>query len=642
MKKIFTLIAILLTVHLNAQNSELERADGFFSKTYYSKALPLYLKSLPDNNTPHTIKRIGDCYYFTGMMEEAATYYGMLLSKNEENVPDDYLFKYSQALLALGKTEASDVWMKKYIERNSTLESYQQELKLLERVKGLGNRFKMENLAINTPNSDFGAYPYGSTIVYATADRSPSLFSKKYKWNNQEYLDLYSIDTTAFFDENPKSKNFSGSINTKLHESNAIFTKDGKTMYFTRNSEKRDKDDISHLMIYKAELIEDEWTNVQPLPFNGKDYSVEHPALSPDEKYLFFASDMPGSFGSFDIYGVEILEDGSYGKPVNVGPNVNTPKREQFPYISSSNLLYFSSDGHAGMGLLDVFVSVIENGVYQKPLNVGLPINSRFDDFSFYLDEGTKDGYVSSNRPDGKGDDDIYKIKEFKEFSLIVPSQYITGTVTDMTTGEPIANASLSVKDLDDNLLESTSTDPEGIYKFNLKSNNSYLLSVTKPTYVKSEKTISLDGEREKTITADFQLQSFDKVDTDMVKIDDKLMIKIEKIYFDFDKWNIREDAKPILDFVVEKMNQYPKMKIEIGSHTDQRGTDAYNEELSDKRAKSTMKYLISKGIEASRLSAKGYGENDLIVDCENGSIDCNEKQHQLNRRSEFVIKNIE
>jgi outer membrane protein OmpA-like peptidoglycan-associated protein len=641
MKKIVFFICILSFSFSLAQNASIARADKYFEKTFYVKAIPLYLQALSKNKSPHVLKRLADSYYYNAMMPEAARYYKMLIDKQKENVDEDYLFKYSQSLMAQGKEEEAKEWMLKYAEKTNNSETYKEELALLEEVKKLGVRFEMENLAINTPESDFGAYPYGNSIVYASPGKNKGFFTKSFKWNGQGYLDLYVIEASEKLPKDSISSGFSKALNSKLHESSAAFTKDGLTVYFTRNSESLDENKVSHLQIWKANLIDGEWTNLEPLPFNSNDYSIEHPALSPDEKYLFFASDMPGSFGSFDIYGVEINQDGTFGKPMNVGPKVNTPKREQFPFISSSNMLYFSSDGHTGMGLLDVFVSVIEDGIYQTPVNVGLPVNSSYDDFAFYLDENTQVGYVSSNRPGGKGDDDIYRIKEIKELSIIAPIQYVQGSIKENDTGNPIGNVELTVSDLDDKVVNKMTASPEGNYRFRLEGNNTYKIKLEKPNYLNTEATLTLDEKRNKTVTKNFKMQSFDQVDNDLVKVEDKLLIKVDNIYFDFDKWFIREDAKKILNGVVAKMNQYPKMKIEIGAHTDQRGSDEYNLYLSDKRAKSTKDYLVSKGIDASRITFKGYGEQNVVVNCEEGNIQCTTKQHQLNRRSEFVILNI-
>lgn len=640
MKKLTFLLFLVISANVFSQNATITRADKYFEKTYYSKAIPLYLEALSKGRNNHILKRLGDAYYFTIQMKEAATYYKMLLDGSPEDIDSDYYFKYAQTLKVSENTEEADMWMLKYIEskKGSSVGDYKEELLVLEEVKALGQRFEMKNLALNTPLSDFGAYPFGNSIVFATPRKKAGFLARNFKWNDQPYLDLYVVEATEQLVKDTITSGFSEKLNTKDHESNAVFTKDGKTVYFTRNSGTTDDDKISHLQIYRADYIDDEWTNIQSLPFNSNEYSIEHPALSPDGRYLFFSSDMPGSFGSFDIYAVPINKDGTYGKPQNVGPNINTEKREQFPFISESNLLYFSSDGHAGLGLLDVFVSMVEDGLYQKPVNVGLPVNSPYDDFSFYMDEYSQTGYIASNRPGGKGDDDIYTIKEIVELKLIPPSQVITGDIKESDTDKPLANASLTAKDKDGNTVTRGTTDKNGIYRLNIEGDNTYSLYVEKPNYIPAEKTITLDDKRNKVNTENFKLTSVATLDDDLVRVDDKLLIKVENIYFNFDKWNIRSDAKIILDGVVAKMNEYPKMTIEIGSHTDKRGAQEYNMYLSDKRAQSTRDYIISQGIDGSRITAKGYGKSQPVVNC--NDRECTKEEHELNRRSEFVIIN--
>ena len=640
MKKIFLFISIFSCVLASAQNSNTARADKYFERTFYSKAIPLYMDALAKNKSPYILKRLADSYYYTGDMDNASSYYKILTDRYKDKIDSDYFFRYAQTLLAQGKKTEARKWMQMYANDNNLTEIFKEEWALLDKVEALGNRFELTNLAINTSFSDFGAFPYGRSIVYATPRKKTGFLSKSFKWNNQPYLDLYIIEASERISTDSISSGFSETINTGLHESNAVFTKDGKTVYFTRNSKTEDDEKIAHLQIYKAVLIDSEWTNIEPLPFNSEEYSVEHPALSPDEKYLFFASDMPGSFGSFDIFAVEIRMDGTYGNPVNVGPKVNTAKREQFPFISESNLLYFSSDGHAGFGLLDVFVSAPNSEGYQKPVNVGLPVNSGYDDFSFYINEENSLGYIASNRPGGKGDDDIYRIKEIKDLPFITPIQTVEGIVSENDTGKPIAGASITVTDADSTMVDKIMTDRQGLYRFKVNAANTYVLQIEKSNYLKAKDTLLLDDRRDVVNKKNFELTSYDQVDSDLVKVEEKLLIKVENIYFDFDKWDIRDDAMTILDGVVQKMQQYPKMKIAIGSHTDQRGTDAYNDRLSEQRANSTRDYIISQGIAPERVSAKGYGKRKPIVGCEENN--CSQEQHELNRRSEFVILNVE
>ncbi|MDT8417782.1 MAG: hypothetical protein RQ864_08245, partial [Lutibacter sp.] len=383
MKKILLIVLILpLSIQLSiAQN--LKRANHLFEKRAYLNAAELFLNEEP--KTQEVLEKLGDCYYFNTKMKEAELYYKMLLQKYEADVEPTYLFRYSQALKGVKNYTEADKWHQKYLEKKQMAPAEKQET--LPFFSALNSEIRkpyiVNTVSINTKYSDFGASYFGDKVVFTSARNK----GKLYIWNNQPYLDLFKGDIA----DNQHLKNvvpFSGNINTKMHESNAIFTKDGKTIYFTRNNyisgkKNRDANKVTHLKIYKAQLINEKWTNITELPFNSDNYSVEHPALSSDEKQLYFASDMPGTIGSFDLFVADINADGSYGSPKNLGPKINTEHREQFPFVSSANILYFASDGHFGMGGLDVYKSEISDEKFFAPVNLSNVINSNLDDFAF-------------------------------------------------------------------------------------------------------------------------------------------------------------------------------------------------------------------------------------------------------------------
>ena len=346
MKKIvFLLFIITISTQLTvAQN--LKRANQLFEKRAYLNAAELFLNEEP--KTQEVLEKLADCYYFNTKMSQAEPWYKMLLQTHEANIHPTYLFRYSQALKGVKKFDEADKWFQKYLEKKQmTIAEKQETLPFFEALN-FGNRkpYIVHKVSINSTFSDFGTAYFGDKVIFASTRTN----GKLYDWNNQPYLDLYQTDVG----ENQDLKNvvpFSGSINTEMHESNAVFTKDGKTMYFTRNNfalgkKNRDKNKVTHLKIYKAQFVNNEWTNIAELPFNSSDYSMEHPALSPDEKQLYFASDMPGAIGSFDLFVVDVNADGTYGAPKNLGSKINTEQREQFPFVSSDNILYFASDGH--------------------------------------------------------------------------------------------------------------------------------------------------------------------------------------------------------------------------------------------------------------------------------------------------------
>ena len=454
-----------------------------------------------------------------------------------------------------------------------------------------------------------------------------------YEWNNQPYLDIYQAKITK--KEKGKIINdiipvVSTKINTSFHESNIAITKDGKTMYFTRNNlDKKneleyDKKGTSHLKIFKATLIDGFWKNITELSINDELHSTGHPALSPDEKTLYFASDRSGGYGQTDIYKATILADGTYGKPVNLGEKINTKGKEMFPFVSKNYTLYFSSDGYQNLGLLDVYKSnlLIDNSSEVK--NLGAPFNSGYDDFAFFMNEDLRTGYFSSNRPEGKGKDDIYSFESLK------CKEFIKGKTFDIRTKKILTNVLVELIDESGKVLKRMVTQEDASYIFELECDKKFTIKASKLDYKDDIKNIVTTDLRNKEIEQNLYLTPL---------IIDKEIV-ISPIFFDFNKSNIRPDAAYELEFVVKVLNNHPKMIIKIEAHTDSRGRDTYNRILSDRRAKATRDYIISRGINVLRIeSATGYGEKQLVNKCTNG-VKCTEEEHQENRRSKFIILN--
>lgn len=707
MKRIYLILIVLTVQFSQAQTQDLQRAKRLFERTYYSEAIPLYESILKSNRSLEVVKNLADSYYYTNDYANAQRNYRFLIARFAENLDGEYYFRYAQTLKASGIYDEANKVMRDYFLKTNNqkaIENLEKENLILENISALGNRFESKNMPINTPNSEFGAVKYGDKLVFSAVIRKPYTFEKVYKWNNESYLDLMSVALKS-----PKIdsiRKFAVELATPLHESNAVFTKNGKIVYFTRNNSKdgvraKNEQKVSVLQIFRAELVDGKWRNIIALPFNSDNYSVEHPALSNDEKTLYFASDMPGSLGSFDIYSVAILGS-DYGTPKNLGSTINTDKKEQFPFISKDNKLYFSSNGHAGYGFMDVFVSEIKNGDFKKPVNIGLPVNSGYDDFSFVIDSDSQQGYFASNRKGGKGADDIYEISEIQPLVVENCMQYISGTITDVDTQLPLANAKVILQDTKNKEIESIITSADGRFSFTVDCEKNYTVLASKEMYTNASKFLKLYKDRKKVNDASMALKSAESIkkeelaaielkkkeakllaekqkkeaailaekakvekeaaakkaiadtekqkkekiaaivaaEKDIVKDKERLLIKTDPIYFDYDLWYIRKESKPILNRVIELMKKYPEMVVEIGSHTDNRGNDKYNLDLSSKRATSTREYFISQGIPAKRIFAKGYGETVQIIKC-NPSESCTEEQHELNRRSEFVIKNL-
>lgn len=669
MKRIFTILIIVFSLQfINAQSQDLKIANRYFDRTYYSEAIPLYEDITNVNRSFEIVRNLADSYYYTSDLKNAKKWYHYLIRTFGQNLDEEYYFRYIQTLKASGEyDEANEVKRQFLTKKNDTqaLETLEKDIHELENVSAIGKRFNIENLRFNTKFSEFGAVKYGDKIVYSGINTGA--LSKKYKWNNENYLDLIMVADNS---KDSVSISFSDEINTRMHEGNAVFTKDGNTVYFTRNNSKngkkvRNKQKISNLQIYRAELVDGKWTNIVSLPFNNDDYSTEHPALSNDEKTLYFASDMPETLGSFDIFSVKI-NDGLFETPKNLGPTINTVKKEQFPFISKDEKLYFSSNGHFGYGSLDVFVSKMANGTFLKPENVGLPVNSGYDDFAFNINSDTKQGYFSSNRLEGKGGDDLYSLLETKPLIIEDCKQFIAGIITDVDTKLPLENAIVVLQDTTKETLETITTTADGTFRFTVGCEKSYTVLSSKEKYTKDSKSIKTNKERLKNNDASMALKSEESLkkeeqiatnllvekkkkekiatllatEKDVIQDKDRLLIRTEPIYFDYDLWYIRKESKPILNRVIEIMKKYPDMVVEIGSHTDARGNNRYNLDLSSKRAASTRTYFIEQGIPAKRISSKGYGETVQIIKCV-PEDSCSEEQHELNRRSEFVIKNL-
>jgi immunogenic 75 kDa protein PG4 len=393
------------------------------------------------------------------------------------------------------------------------------------------------------------------------------------------------------------------------------------------------------LKIFKATKDKHgKWGDVQEMPFNSNIHSVAHPALSPDGKYIYFSSDMKGTLGSSDIYRAKILKSG-YGKPENLGDRINTSGRESFPFISDDNVLYYSSDGFPGLGGLDIYAVKLdeEGNPITKPVNIGRPANSAEDDFCYVINSQTKIGYLTSNRPEGKGSDDIYSF--YEHTPLHFTCQYsLSGVVKDADTKQIIPMAKVTLWGANNTLLEETTADANGNFAllYNADCGDlQLLLKSEKEAYKSGQQSIALNGNQK--VTAEVLLTPIPATPKIAVGTDLAKVLKIENIYFDYDKANIRKDAAEELAKIVAIMKEHPTMKVDVRLHTDSRGSDKYNLALSERRAKSTIKWIVSHGIKKNRITGKGYGETQLVNGCSNG-VPCTEEEHQANRRSEFII----
>jgi outer membrane protein OmpA-like peptidoglycan-associated protein len=622
---------------------------------WYAEAAELYEQALLKGKEYHSfdiIQKVADAHYFNTNMEKAYEWYNILYDNHGKEMSADNIFKYAHSLKGTGKYRRAKRLMRLYnrkmkneevadmngdVDKDPTANEM-----VLDKILSSEQNIDIKNMDINTEYSDFSPMFLDSNqVVFASAKDSSFFNTRKYRWNDQPYLDLYVAKINEESQDLKDAIKFSKKINTKYHEASVTFSPDNTTMYFTRNNYgkklKRDKNGINHLKIYMSRKVGDEWSEAVEVPFNSDDFSTGHPALTPDGKQLYFVSDMPGSIGETDIFVVDVLENNTFSEPKNLGPEINTERKEMFPFINDKKL-YFSSDGHTGLGGLDVYeVAYVKENCFQEVVNVGQPINSNRDDFSYIVNEETQKGFFASNRAEGKGDDDIYSFKRLVVEEIPEISNAIAGVVTELITGNLMPQALVELLDENGIKLKEMVTDDNGSFVFeDLDADTKYTLKTTNLEYFEDlQEVTTLEND---TIDVNVAMKKLQE----MIAIEDGIKkLKTEMIYFDFDRSYIRDDASLELDKLVEVMKEYPDMVIRVESHTDSRGSRAYNKYLSGKRAKSTRDYIISQGVAPERIeSATGYGEEQLLNGCD-GSVRCSEEKHFLNRRSEFIIVNM-
>jgi outer membrane protein OmpA-like peptidoglycan-associated protein/tetratricopeptide (TPR) repeat protein len=645
MKKITTyfIVFIISMMNVYSQKSSLTKGDKEYSQFAYVDAIKTYERLFEKGyKSPEMLEKLGNAYYFKADLQNAAKWYGELYTLAPDLSPE-YYYRYAQSLKAVKEYDTADKMMEKFSQMNANdrrakLAAEQKDY--LAVIKKNSGRYTIEDAGVNTEYSDFGSSFFGDKIVFSSARPSGKAYEDKDSWTGEGFTNLYMANKS---DNGTLSsaERVSGNINSKYNESTAVFTRDGETVYFTRNNylEKKgkDKNGTVNLKIYRATLTKGDWDKITELPFNSDNYNVAHPALSPDNKYLYFASDMPGTLGQSDIYKVAINIDGSFGTPENLGDIINTEGRETFPFMTEDNELYFASDGHPGLGGLDVFVYKVETDKwYKKVLNVGEILNSSKDDFGFLINSVTKLGYFTSNRDGGVGNDDVYKFKEIKKIQYPC-EQFLAGKVTDKVFGESLDGSKVTLFDNEYKMLKVIMADKDGKFDFGaIECNAKYYIRAEKEAYSTIEVPVAIAGESGTT----FVPLMLDKAIKELKVGDDlAIVLELKTILFDLNKSNIRPDAAIELAKILDVMQQYPNMKVDIRSHTDSRNTAEYNRKLSDKRAKSTLAWLVKNGIDKSRLTAKGYGESQLLNKCADG-VKCSEAEHQVNRRSEFIIVN--
>lgn len=620
MKNLYIALSfVIASSSLTAQNKDTQKADKLYSRYEYVAAAEAYMKLVENGKSDgYVYKQLSDTYFNMFNTAEAAKWYAKAVESTQDS---ETYYRYAQMLKANGKYEEANKQMQKFAamapndQRAKTFKEYPNYIpRLLDKTK----MYDVNPTTVSGDKSDFGAVLY-SNVLYFTSSRNAA--RKDYGWNKEPFLDIYKADYNI--DGTFTNIDVLSSLNSQYHDGPLTMTTDGTTIYFTSDSfressfvkDKKNNLKLGKNNLYKATNEVGKWGNITSLPFNSKDFSTSNPSISRDGKTLYFSSDMPGSIGGVDIWKVAVNADGSYGTPENLGKKVNTEGNESFPFIADDNTtLYFASSGKPGLGGLDVFMIDLAKGT--EATNLGKPVNTEKDDFAFTLNKEKNVGFLSSNR---NGNDDIF-------ITTPIPSVDVLTIATDAKTGAPLVNATVSILDDQKNIIATEMTNASGEVSYKVEANKAYMIQVAKDGY--ESNTFAVAKSKGGQTKVDAMLQPIDVIVTETE-------IVLKPIYFEFNKSNITQEGAFELDKLVQVMKNNDKLVIMAKSHTDNRGSDSYNLNLSDRRAKATVQYVISKGIAASRITGKGFGETEPKVDCKDA---CTEEQHAQNRRSEFLI----
>jgi outer membrane protein OmpA-like peptidoglycan-associated protein/tetratricopeptide (TPR) repeat protein len=620
MKNFYIIVCFaIVTSSITAQTKATKKADKLFTSYEYVAAAESYLKLAESADaSPYVFKQLGDTYYNMFNSKEAIKWYAKATETNQDA---ETYFRYAQMLKASKQYEESSKQMQKFVKmqpNDSRAKSFLANPNFVTKISDQEKSYQIKNLDLNSDKSEFGGVLYGNSFYYCSARNTTQ---KNYGWNKEPFLDIYKSD----YNPDGTFMNSQGiaELNSATHDGPVTISADGNTMFFTSDSYREklfEKDKKNNLKLVRNNLFKTtkengKWANITPLPFNSNAYSTSNPSLSRDGKTLYFSSDMPGSIGGVDLWKTNINTDGTYTTPENLGTNINTEGNESFPFIADDNqTLYFASSGRQGLGGLDVYETDLSKT--EAPKNLGKPVNTEADDFSFSFSKEKNMGFFSSNRT---GNDEIYGAVPICTTNLITQ-------VTDAKTGEPLANAKVAVVDSKKVVVATTQTNEQGETSYRVECDKEYSLQVAKEGYISDVYQVTKTNE--KTFKTDAKLQPIAPIITEKEVI-------LQPIYFEYNKSNITAEGAYELDKLVTVMNEHPKMIILAKSHTDSRGNDTYNLNLSDRRAKATVQYVISKGIDPTRIDGKGFGEIELKINC---GDTCTEEDHAQNRRSEFLI----
>ena len=655
-KRFFALLMVFVLVGA-AASAQIKQANKLFESYSYSSAIPYYLKiaqKADNSDRNEAIVKLADCYRLTNDQLNAKAWYAQAVKL--PGIEPINWFYYGQALRCAEDYDMAKEAYDQYAKLSPSDprgKAYADFCSQIEKLTDIPASFEVKNAKnLNSDRSDFGPAFFGEGILYVSDRRQNFMEDKRYEWTNNNYLDLFFARPRyldEFYQDMNEPKSFAGQFNQTYHDGPATFAKHDSLIYFSRTERGNQEKDADNFRTDKLKIYWSEndgaWSKASPFFLNSDAYSVGHPALSPDGKTLYFVSDMPGGLGGTDIYSCEWVNN-EWGQPKNLGDKVNSFGNEMFPNINGDKL-YFASDGWPGFGGLDIFCSTLSKGIWSKPVNLGLPLNSSFDDFSLALDARGKKGFFSSNRPGGMGNDDIYACKrastkpKSKSGALYAglseaDTATISGYVKNKQTMKPMPGATVFLLNTVTGKANVLKTDANGMFKTSVEKGVYYVAKGMENKYLADclSFEIAADDTAQNTKTPRDLL--LDLLEMNKVFKLNNMNLDIENIYYDFDKWYIRPDAEVELDKLVQIMKENP-VNIELGSHTDCRGTAEYNKDLSQKRAESVVRYIVLQGIASTRLSAKGYGESKLTNHCSDG-VFCSPAEHQANRRTEFKV----
>ncbi|HQI45128.1 MAG TPA: OmpA family protein [Bacteroidales bacterium] len=630
-KTILFIFGIMLSNLIMAQAPKtpltpLQKADSAFKYKDYHNSILLYQKALKKSKETGYINfQIGESYKNANNFTEAKKWYDKSSSIGYTNALLN--LRLGEMLILSGDYNTAKTYIEKYMAEVPTDPIAKIRLESCNLgIKGQNEKplLQVHNVKeLNTVYSDYGVGYLNNKVIFSSTRSATGVELKIDPNTSQGFSDMYESTYEADKLQYTSPKKLEGSVNTTFNEGSFSFDSKNKYGYYSQCNGTEGKSRQCNIMYARYNETSNSWESSKLISFNSQTYRIQQPSISSDGKTLYFSSDMPGGFGGADLYKITKLSDTLWGQPENLGSEINTIGNEGFPFISGDTLLVFASDGLPGLGGLDVFTSKLKSGKFSKPVNVLNPINSSADDFNMIFKDSKDEGLFSSNRLGGVGDDDLYS------YDLVPVILTVIGNVKDIKSKKNLENAIIYFKG-NDGSLDSATTNSDGNYVFDkLKSKVTYNIKATKQGFLNDSKNISIGEEKYSKI---FDASMGLDVNFELIKIS-KEEVKINNILYDYDKWFLREESKKELNHLIHVLKETPNVKVQLSSHTDERGAVKYNEELSQKRAQSVVDYLISSGIDSSRLIAKGYGfSNPLIKNAKT------EDEHQMNRRTTFKI----